>query len=185
MILSSIGMVSCSSCVSSNSTPDSSSSSTSSVTAEPIVQPTSTFTGDAGPPPTPTNTVVAKENWSFTLPNVWVNEGTECSPERCVVLFSSADETNVVVFVRESFGGTYDEFVIQTIRELKGAGATILSTMEAEINGHNFVLISSVKDSIMAEVWVTVEDNTAYSFACAGLNDIHVCTTIATSLVIQ
>lgn len=180
ILLASVGLVSCSSCASSNST-------TSGGGTTATTEPTPVPSGSVEPEPQPkTETVVSRETWSFTLPEPWVLEEEECGVMGCAVALRSPDTQKMVVFVREEFADSLDAFVILSLRSLKGVGAEIISADPVEVNGHNFVLIKSSKNSIVVNTWATVSNNTAYSLSCGGVGDnTKLCTGVANSLTLQ
>lgn len=163
-MLLSIGLVSCSSCTPvpppvDPIVPSATVSVTASATATPTV-------------PVPTDTVVAKDNWEFTLPGVdWLPLQTDCDLDSCIVGMINKDRTSIVVFHSENFEGSFDEYVIEVARSIKAEEATIVLSATTQLGGNDFVLIESTRDDLTVWMWVTVIDNKGYGLSCGGSGD--------------
>jgi len=175
-----LGIAACNSCSGSSSATGGSMPTSPPTTTVTIPLPSATVE------PVPTDTLVVRENWTFTLPKEWLLNKEECTPAHCAVSFRNQDDTKQVVFVRESTQDSMDAFVITTLRSFKGVDAEILSTESVSLNSQNFVLIKASRNSMVVDTWVTVIDDNSYALACGGAADnTALCKAVAESLMIN
>lgn len=167
-----LGVVSCSACAKKDTTPD----------AAPI--PTVTVP----PVPTPTTITASVGNVSIVLPGL---DWKKLESEDTIAGYLNTSKKNVVVLGREPFTGTRDAYILQSLRGIKDVGATLVSTKQVTLNGHNFVLFESTKDISRVWSWVTLESGFGIAFSCAGVQEVpefsqhDVCFGIADSLKIN
>ena len=86
------------------------------------------------------------------------------------VVLVNIKQVNVVVVEDKEYSGTLESLTLETLRELRGAGATVVSAKQMTANGHNFVLIDSFKGDDKALVWVTLVGGRSVGFNCGGSN---------------
>jgi hypothetical protein len=110
--------------------------------------------------------VINKDNWELVLPATW----TESKIDKLDVQFvaSSAETTNLLVVTKSLYTGTYDQFIIETLRSLRTKGLNVLGVASETVNGQTFVLITTIKNDIVMLMWNTVKDGKAYSLSCGG-----------------
>lgn len=129
---------------------------------------------------------VGNDNWSFVLPS------SDWEPQRNGVdpaVFLNEKEHNLVVFLKEEFPGTTQDYALFAVRGMKEAGATLVSSSQVKINGINFVLIESTKGSVRVFQWVAAKDKAGYGLSCGGLDENDhqktLCVSIANTLNIK
>ena len=176
-----MGLVSCSSCATTNG-------GTTSTGPEPS---TSVPSGSTGPVPTD-ELVVVKDNWMMVLPgNSWEVMSEDCSdPQNPGFCQQSAFLQNggdaVVVFLSEEFEGPFDAYAISAIRGMKDSEANIDSTTSVQLDGHNFVLIASSKEDVRVWTWVTLIGGFGYGLSCGGPAETKdLCFGVASTLKIE
>jgi len=177
-VLLAIGMASCSAC---GNTPPASSPD-----ATPTAAPTPSV--PVPPLPVPTNILVKRANWELTLPGTqWdIDTTSQCDSGVCSVAYQSKDNLSLVMFISEIYSGTYDQYVIETIRGIKDAGATIASAKAADLSGNAATVIAASKDAIRVWTWVTVIGGHGYNLSCGGSIDNHdLCFGVASTVKIN
>lgn len=149
-----LGMVSCSSCAKKDQLPP----------ETPAVTPTPSVT--VAPPPVVVAVPVVVSNVEFTLPSsAW--QAVENTPAN-VWAFKNATNENLVLLIKETFNGTFEEYVLASIRETRDVGAKIESTKQVTINGTKFVLIESSMNHKNVMMWVTWANGFGYTFGCSS-----------------
>ncbi len=125
---------------------------------------------DAGPPvpPKPTTQVVKGDTWSISLPS---SSDVTLNPEQDI-LFTAVTEDIVYMvsaLTRESFQGSYDEYIIYGIRGIRASGATVLESSQATNNSVKYTLVEAEKDDITIWNWLSTKNNFGYAFSCGGV----------------
>src|SRR5579859_669262 len=134
-----------------------------------------------------TDILVAKNNWSFTLPgNSWSEINID--DDTVLAFFKSSDKKNVL-FVVDSFDGSNDKLANIFLSEVKKLGGKILFSQKVNINGVNYTYLATSKNNgVDVFVWLATKDKVAYQFMCGGLHDdapAEMCGLIATTLQIK
>ncbi len=175
MILSSIGIISCSSC----------GSKTPSATA-----PDATAIVDAATPLRPL--LIKKDSWELTFPSQGWVESTTCGQNSCplgLYLFTNKDIKNVLVVLSENYNDTFEKYILNSLQGLKGSGANVLSLKQSNLDNHKFMVFESVKDDAKVWTWVGLVNKQGYQLSCGGPSvDIlqhDVCLSIANTFHIK
>lgn len=174
-MLSLLGLISCNSCVK-NDVPIN--------PPEPPPQQVDASIPDA----TVDNSVsVNGPDWSFSLPSHdWVAQHSDGGTDAMLV---NDQEKNLVLFLKEEFPGTTQDYALFAIQGMREAGATLVGSSMVVINGTNFVLVESNKGAVRVFQWVTVKNKTGYGLSCGGLDaDSHqraLCMGVVNTLTIK
>ncbi len=174
-MLSLLGLISCNSCAKN---------------VTPINPPEPTpMVVDASAPDTSVDNslTVNGPDWSFALPSHdWVAQHSDGGTDAMLV---NDQEKNLVLFLKEEFPGTAQDYALFAIQGMREAGATLVGSSMVTINGTNFVLVESSKGAIRVFQWVTVKNKTGYGLSCGGLDsDSHqhdLCMGIVNTLTIK
>jgi len=159
LMLAASSLVACSSCVKKN--------------ADPVVVDGSTpapSTSSTAPPAQVTMTVTGP-HWELTLPSKAWSLVVDDIPPNTVVLVN-LEQQNVVVVEDKPNTDTLEAFTLSSLRDLREAGATVVSAKQVTVNGHNFVLIDTFKGDDAALIWVTVNGTRSVGFQCGGGNKV-------------
>jgi hypothetical protein len=179
-----IGTISCTSCTSSQSSipPADAGNLTT------VVSSASASTKPIASVPIITNLVVANDNWQFTLPDSnWVSK----NPEQLEVKSIKVNNTthSLLVFLKESYAGSYQDYVLIAIRGLKESGAILISSTQVNINGNNFIVTETTANDLRMWLWMTVKNGNGYGFSCGGSatdeTQHDICFSIASTLKIN
>lgn len=159
-----LSVTACSSCTHKTpppSSPDATPSTTASAT--PSAPPSASVT----PPTPPASNKFSLSSLEFTLPSDgWKQAPLDASADTLVLL--NPEKKNLIVVVTEKYDGKYQDYVILALRGIRGAGATIVSAKQVEINGHKFVLVESNKSNVKVWMWVTLLNGQGYGLSCGG-----------------
>ena len=121
---------------------------------------------DAGPP-APNPLTFKGDRWEFTLPGEgWKAFGDDPQPN--VVILVNPALMGIIVFEEKAFPGTLDVLALNNLRAMRNSGATIISAKQAQINGHNFVLVEATKQPNRVWMWMTANGTYAHAFSCGG-----------------
>lgn len=118
--------------------------------------------------------VLPSEDWKLVS-----NDKTE------IKLLAKNDKlNNLVVFVKEQFKGTYDEYALTNIRGLKDQGAVITKSDQFEFGGVTWVFVSSTNKDVNLYQWVTYRNGYGYALSCGGKDNDQatVCQQISSTL---
>ena len=156
-----VGLVSCSSCAKSPQVEP---------TPVPVPTPAPTATTPPPEPPAP-STVVSGENWSFD-PGEGFKVLMPPKDEIKAVMLNPTQKV-IVIFTKEEFAGTLEQYTLLAIRGFRDSGANLTSATQVELNGTKFVLLETSKVNssgvkIVAWQWATVKDKQGYGFTCGG-----------------
>lgn len=109
------------------------------------------------------------DDWQFSVPSdewakVPVNE------EGVQLVLRNPNKNNLIVFIKEKFEGSTEQYVLLAIRGLKEAGGTFVSAKNNEVNGNKFVLVESSKQSPNTRIWmsITTKSGNGYALTCGG-----------------
>lgn len=168
-LLMSLGLISCSSCAKAPQT-------------EPAPVPTPTATVPAPvptattPPPAP-STVVAQENWSFDPGEGW-KVLMPPNNEAIKTALLNPEKKLLVIFTKEEFLGTQEQYALLNIRATRDSGATLVGSSTVEVNGVKYTLIETFKvnsNGVKVNVWqwLTVKSSRGYVFTCGGPSSLN------------
>lgn len=172
-----VGTVSCSACGKKLPEPQPVEAGVTPAPAPPVTPP---------PPPAPTTKEVSLGGLSVTLPNTSYNEMTNAPPN--AKAFMSTSPKSLVVLIEEPFEGSFDEYAIVAILGARRSGATVHSAKQVTVNGTNFVLVESSKDSITIWMWVTTKDGRGFGLSCGGPDEATqraLCTSIINTVKVN
>ncbi len=132
---------------------------------------------------------VAKDNWSFVLPSKdWEAQQQDAGLVADVLLINSQLH-NIIIFLKEKFSGSLEEYSLLSIRGLAQAGGTFVKATELEINGNQFLKIESVKGSARGLIYLSVKNGFGYGFSCGGLDlegsQERICSEVSSTLQIK
>lgn len=160
LVLLTVCLASCSSCA--KKLPDP-------VVAEAGPTPTPSGTVDPPSPPVQNPLTITGSGWEFTLPSDgWKRLETEAGGP---VVLMNPSSGNLIVMTSTVFDGTLDVLTLEAIRGTRDSKATILSTKQVVLNGHNFALIEAFKGDTKVWMWVAVNGGHAFAFSCGGSGD--------------
>lgn len=177
-----LGLVSCSSCLKKDQVPN---------------NPTqldggSDTVSDASTAPdaVPTYFKVADSNWEFKLPNnTWNQINSDVDLHFVFSGYDNVVGKLLVIFQKEEFAGTTQNYTLFSIRGMRESGATLVSSSQVIINGNNFIQIEFVHDSYRVFQLIMVKRDFGYSLSCGGLGSSEtqkqVCDPIFNSLIIN
>jgi len=129
--------------------------------------------------------------WQLQLPSSGWDVTQECRPEGCASIMVNESLKNATIVVNKAFTGSSEEYTLNVIREAKEHGATINSTKQVELNGHNFVLVEASKEDLSLMTWFTLQNGRCIELTCGGLNasgtsvQQTVCNGIASTFVLR
>lgn len=151
-----LGLVSCSACAKKVPTP--------------VVVDAAPVTVDAGTDvivsvPKADITPFSFENVYVTLPGQdWALR--QLSAEIAVAVGSTA---NLVLFIgKEHTKYNLEGYTLFSIREIRGAGGTFVSSKQVEIDGTKYTLLEANKGASTILSWLTVKNGVGYSFSCSS-----------------
>lgn len=128
--------------------------------------------------------VITGSNWELVLPSQQWNK-KETNRQNVELLAIDTSLANLVLFTKEPYNHSYDQFVIESLRTLRGESSFILKTSDIIISDIQFVQAETVKNDIHMILWVTVKDGFGYTLSCGGPEDTSDCQKIANTLVIK
>lgn len=179
-----LGLISCSSCAKKETTAPVCEGGSC-----PLVPPTASSSATPPTPPPPADQVVTGAGYQVTIPAGWEKTTPPQETPGLEALFLNKDKHSLILLIKEAFPGTSAEYTLEALRGLKGAGATLNSAKQVDINGNKFVLIDSSKDGVRMWMWVTVQNGSGFALSCGGpaTEDWHqgICSTVASSLKLQ
>lgn len=163
------------------------------------VQPTSPCNGEecsipapkpsvSVPPPVDGTVKIQDADWSFVLPSAGWDKVS--FPEDGVqIVLRNEKKRNLIIFVKEKFDGSPDQYALFAIRGLKDSGGTLGAVKQVTINDNKFVLVESSKgSSVKIWMWITSKSGNGYAFSCGGPVDElqeDLCNKIAESVKIK
>lgn len=145
---------------------------------------------DAGvTPAVPSDTLsqtLSGEGWELVVPEGYDTAVIPEGEEQPDVLVVNEVEHSIVLLIKEPFVGSAPEYVINAVRGLSEALATLNASKQVELNGNKYVLLDSAKEGIRVWMWLTVNNGFGYSLSCGGpeTEDHHetLCNEVANSL---
>jgi len=154
----------------------------------PLPAPAPSVTASAPTPPTNVPDVIAEDNWQFTLTGPgWVPVTPPVSTIK--VAMKNEDQQMMVILVKEQTSSTYAAYVVEALRDLRGAHLDIVSANQVTLNGNNFVVITAKGGNKTIYSWVTTKDGYGYVFSCGGITNVDAgsgpCEDIAATLQIR
>jgi hypothetical protein len=133
----------------------------------------------AVPQPTPTVTpvvVVPKAvptkvgKAEFVLPSdAWQPVETE---EPNTFGFKNEEAPNLIYYGVEDFPGTFEQYILFTIRSIREVGANVHAAKQVTVNGNRFVLVESSKNGVYVMTWLTWTPGFGHSFSCASPTEL-------------
>lgn len=153
--------------------------------ASPVVQVT--------PPPVKTASeevmVVADDNWEFTLPSKkWVPVPN--APEAITRALINNTLINLILFVKEPFSGTFQQYALFALNDVKESGAIVISAQEKKIHDLTFIVLEIMGETGINKTWMFISylSDHGYLFACTApiaKQEDSLCFSIASTLKIQ
>jgi hypothetical protein len=135
----------------------------------------------------PKEQVVSGDTWEIILPPEWDKKNSDNSD--IILLAADQSTETLVVMTKKKYDNSYDQFVLEALRNLRGDGVTLGEASNAIINNVSFTTAETVKDNLRMLMWVTVRNGFGYELSCGGpeanLESISDCQKIATSLKIR
>ncbi len=137
-------------------------------------------------PPPPTSQVVKDVNFKFVAPADWTQQ-TNPLDTNIKVMFTNTEKEGLFIMATLPFLDSYNEYILTSIRELKDNGIEVLQSTPVIINGEDFIVIDTAKDTIRASIWLSLKNGIAYQFTCGSRSDDlkGLCTTIANSIELK
>lgn len=150
---------------------------------------TTTPCQDAECPLKPAGQLVQQDNWQFSLPGSgW--ESLTSPNDKVKSAFVNADRGVTLFFGKEPLTTqSSSDYIIEAMRTLKQAGATVRSAQQVVIGKNDFLLVTADINSCPLWTWIATKQGFGYVFACASIgmdagSDL-LCHQIADSLKIQ
>jgi len=152
---------------------------------------------DSVPPPTCSDSgcdinahavnLVKGDDWELVLPADAQNIDP---PFNAIKVFASTHNGDIVLlFMKEEFLGTNDDYVFLALKGMKENGTNIVSVNGVKLNNFPFALIESEKNDMHLLTWTTVKNSNGYALSCAQPlnipNETHICLDIAETLKIK
>lgn len=113
---------------------------------------------------------VVGDGWSFRLPSPgWkLSPKTDSGPP--FNLYVNDSVKNMILFAKEPFTGTLQQYMLLAMRGVKDSGGTVVDLSQlAIINDVNFVSLEvSASSGKLIWTWVAVKNGWAYSLVCSG-----------------
>jgi hypothetical protein len=144
---------------------------------------------DAGPDVElpPVEKTILRKNIEVTVPYSWEERTTTHTNVQLVMIEPSMRSLTVVS--KEPYTGSFDQFVIESMRGLKYSNADLLKSSSVMINETPYVSVESSHDGIGEITLLTVKSGYGYSLSCGGPTDFSenkiVCKQISESLIIK
>ena len=110
--------------------------------------------------------MVKQEDWQMAVPTTFQVKSTD-KKEVVYMSYSNSDNALLVV-MKEKFTGTFEQYVLTSLRSSKDAGAKVESTKTVDSEGKKFVLLEATKDDIKIWTLVTVKNGFGYGVSCGG-----------------
>lgn len=140
--------------------------------------------------PPPSMYLISESNWQFTLPSDgWVpmNE----IPTDITRALINPRRHNMILFVKEEFSGTYQEYAVLAIKSMEENDLTIISARSTIIHERKLIVLDVVSSKSSTETWTWIffENGYGYLLSCTGLaadatlQDL--CLGIGSSLIIK
>lgn len=115
--------------------------------------------------------------WSINLPDPWYKDNDPIAAAADLLAINNEKEL-VLVMITLKHEGTYDEFMINRIRELRGNGFAIADIATVSFGCSKYVLVDAVRDGVQGYMWFTVSEVTvnsegdtvqlAFDISCGG-----------------
>lgn len=173
-----IGLVSCSSCSKKETSPAPCDAGTCSTTTVTIPA-----------PPPPSEQVLHEEDWSLSLPQGWEKLNPPTAAPEIKVFYGNESQKTLVIFMKEPFAGSNNEYVLSALRGLKDNKGVLNTLRQVDLNGNKFVLLDSTYNSVRMWIWIVVRNGFGYSLSCGGPADMsnqeEICTNIANTLKVK
>lgn len=174
------GLISCTSCTKTNVTPAPCEGGVCTAPTTSVIVPPVPTT------PPVTDQLVTGDSYEVTVPAGWAQRELPEGTHGVDWVYVSPDKNSLVAMLNEPFPGTSDEYVLEAIRGLKGAGATLTSSTQVELNDNKFVLIDSERDGIRMWLWVTARNGFGLALSCGGTTaNEAVCLKVSSSLKLK
>ncbi len=139
---------------------------------------------------TPIPSVISDENWSFTLPDTgWIPMPN--APANITRALANGSKHNIILFIKEAFPGSFLQYALLAVQDLKDVGGHLVSAKNVEINGHHAILLEATSSTSNTRVWnwISFDKGFGYSLSCAGSatddSQRELCASIANTLKIN
>lgn len=121
------------------------------------------------PEAAPVRDVLAQDNWKFSVSGEgWISMKP---PIPQIRLASRNPAKNcMLLLIKEPTSQTFQEYVIENVRNLAAAGNEVRSIKQVVINGNKFVDVQLTDNRSTIWLWITVKDGYGYGFSCGGPN---------------
>lgn len=110
--------------------------------------------------------VVKGDGWEVTLPVGFQNQ-VVTKPNVALQSYSEKDKVLAVV-LKEKFAGTFEQYVLVSLRGIRDAGAKVQSTKTVDADGKKFILVEAEKNDVKVWSLVTTKDGFGYGLSCGG-----------------
>ena len=157
------GLLSCNSCVKKNTTVGTEQVSTDSGSSN---ETSDAFIDSETSINLPVDKTVSGDTWELVVPLGWEPKDSG-NPKVPLTIYNESNKWSIM-FLKEQYPGLKDQYVIEQIRGLRGAGGKLVTASEVELNGNKFTLLEAKKDTTAVWAWVTVKDGWGYAFTCGG-----------------
>lgn len=125
--------------------------------------------------PAPKFTTIKGDVWSIDLPYPWYKDKDPIAAMADLLAINNEKEL-VLVIMSSTYNGTYDQFMINKIRELRGDGFAVASVVVISFGCSKYLLVDVVKEGVQGYMWFTVSEvNTdgekkqlAFDISCGG-----------------
>lgn len=134
---------------------------------------------------------VQNDNWEFVLPDSgWVK--VPVNEDGIQLVMKNNERNNLVVFLKEKFDNSIEQYTLLAVRGIKDAGGTLLSVKQVELNGMKFSQLESSKPNVRIWMWVGIKSGVAYGLTCGGpvvddndSSQATLCTKVASTLKVK
>lgn len=147
--------------------------------------------------PAPKFQTIEGDVWSIDLPGPWYKDNDPIAAMADLLAINDEKEL-VLVLMTSTYEGTYDQFMINRIRELRGGGFAIADVAVVSFGCSKYILLDVVRDGVQGYMWFTVTEvnsggktvQLAFDISCGGEllnpNDIFVeCSDVVKSFKIK
>jgi len=118
-----------------------------------------------------TDTVISNDMWEITLPALWEQQDKELTSSPGTELIAANKESEAVfVLVSKQTDKSFDQYAIEYIRSIRGAGFAVEYITYSTMNCSRYVVITAIRDGIKGMIWLTVNEDRkiSYELSCGG-----------------
>jgi|ERR1035437_282997 hypothetical protein len=121
---------------------------------------------DAGPVAPPTETKVADGEWEMTIPAGW--EPTNPHDPDITAFFTNPARQSLILFIKEPFKGTAEDYAVVVLRILHGEKANVVSLSAEKVDGLVRTTFVADKDGLRLWTFATARNDSGYILNCGG-----------------